>query len=334
METAGKKLLEVKDLRVRYRRGDEYVCALNGLDLDAARGEKLGLVGETGAGKTTLALSILGLLPERVGEITGGSIVFSGDELLEQGEAYMLGLRGRRVSMIFQDPMTSLNPVQTVGEQIGEVLKLHFPAMGREERRGRVDRVLNMVGIPASRAGDYPYQFSGGMKQRVVIAMALIAEPELLLADEPTTALDVTIQAQILDMMRRLQEELGTTVLLISHDLGVVAGFCDRVAVMYAGRIVELGRVEQVFGGGENHPYTRGLLRAIPRLDTGDERLFNIEGTGPDIRNMPAGCHFCTRCWDAQERCKTEHPQLVEIEPGHFVACHLAGEGRKEGEAV
>ena len=254
METAGKKLLEVKDLRVRYRRGDEYVCALNGLDLDAARGEKLGLVGETGAGKTTLALSILGLLPERVGEITGGSIVFSGDELLEQGEAYMLGLRGRRVSMIFQDPMTSLNPVQTVGEQIGEVLKLHFPAMGREERRGRVDRVLNMVGIPASRAGDYPYQFSGGMKQRVVIAMALIAEPELLLADEPTTALDVTIQAQILDMMRRLQEELGTTVLLISHDLGVVAGFCDRVAVMYAGRIVELGRVVQVFGGGENHP--------------------------------------------------------------------------------
>ena len=321
METAGKKLLEVKDLRVRYRRGDEYVCALNGLDLDAARGEKLGLVGETGADKTTLALSILGLLPERVGEITGGSIVFSGDELLEQGEAYMLGLRGRRVSMIFQDPMTSLNPVQTVGEQIGEVLKLHFPAMGREERRGRVDRVLNMVGIPASRAGDYPYQFSGGMKQRVVIAMALIAEPELLLADEPTTALDVTIQAQILDMMRRLQEELGTTVLLISHDLGVVAGFCDRVAVMYAGRIVELGRVEQVFGGGENHPYTRGLLRCAPDLGELKPRLEPIPGHMPEPTRLPPGCAFAERCPECTELCRRCAPAPRERD-GHLIACH------------
>ena len=322
METAGKKLLEVKDLRVRYRRGDEYVCALNGLDLDAARGEKLGLVGETGAGKTTLALSILGLLPERVGEITGGSIVFSGDELLEQGEAYMLGLRGRRVSMIFQDPMTSLNPVQTVGEQIGEVLKLHFPAMGREERRGRVDRVLNMVGIPASRAGDYPYQFSGGMKQRVVIAMALIAEPELLLADEPTTALDVTIQAQILELMHRLGDELGTAVILITHDLGVVAEFCDRVAVVYGGRIVEQGSVEQVFEGGRKHPYTRGLLGCIPELDSRAERLTPIPGRMPDPTKPPSGCSFAERCPQRSEACLGWEPRAFESE-GHSILCRL-----------
>ena len=326
METAGKKLLEVKDLRVRYRRGDEYVCALNGLDLDAARGEKLGLVGETGAGKTTLALSILGLLPERVGEITGGSIVFSGDELLEQGEAYMLGLRGRRVSMIFQDPMTSLNPVQTVGEQIGEVLKLHFPAMGREERRGRVDRVLNMVGIPASRAGDYPYQFSGGMKQRVVIAMALIGEPELLLADEPTTALDVTIQAQILEMMSRLREEYGTAVILITHDLGVVAEFCDRVAVVYGGRIVEQGSVEQVFARGMNHPYTEGLLGCIPELDSRAERLTPIPGQMADPTVQPKGCSFAERCGRCMEICRTRQPEPFESE-GHSIMCHLYGPG-------
>ena len=231
METAGKKLLEVKDLRVRYRRGDEYVCALNGLDLDAARGEKLGLVGETGAGKTTLALSILGLLPERVGEITGGSIVFSGDELLEQGEAYMLGLRGRRVSMIFQDPMTSLNPVQTVGEQIGEVLRLHFPAMGREERRGRVDRVLNMVGIPASRAGDYPYQFSGGMKQRVGIARALVHDPEILLLDQPFGALDAITRRMLTFEMLNIWKETQKTMVMVTNSVDEALLLARRVYV-------------------------------------------------------------------------------------------------------
>ena len=329
METAGKKLLEVKDLRVRYRRGDEYVCALNGLDLDAARGEKLGLVGETGAGKTTLALSILGLLPERVGEITGGSIVFSGDELLEQGEAYMLGLRGRRVSMIFQDPMTSLNPVQTVGEQIGEVLKLHFPAMGREERRGRVDRVLNMVGIPASRAGDYPYQFSGGMKQRVVIAMALIAEPELLLADEPTTALDVTIQAQVLALIDELKQKLGMSMIMISHDLGVVVRTCDDVATMYAGEIIEYGSVEQIYSEGKHHPYTVGLFGAIPNIASKARRLSPIDGLMPDPTDLPQGCKFSPRCPHCTEACREREPEEY-VEDGHRIKCHLFGGEKHE----
>ena len=331
METAGKKLLEVKDLRVRYRRGDEYVCALNGLDLDAARGEKLGLVGETGAGKTTLALSILGLLPERVGEITGGSIVFSGDELLEQGEAYMLGLRGRRVSMIFQDPMTSLNPVQTVGEQIGEVLKLHFPAMGREERRGRVDRVLNMVGIPASRAGDYPYQFSGGMKQRVVIAMALIAEPELLLADEPTTALDVTIQAQVLDMINELKERLNTSMIMITHDLGVVAQVCDSVAVVYAGEIMEYGTKEQIFDH-PLYPYTKGLFGSLPNMNDDAERLSPIEGLPPNPADLPKGCAFHPRCPYATEACEQAHIPLTDMGGGHLCRCCRVNELAKEGK--
>ena len=330
METAGKKLLEVKDLRVRYRRGDEYVCALNGLDLDAARGEKLGLVGETGAGKTTLALSILGLLPERVGEITGGSIVFSGDELLEQGEAYMLGLRGRRVSMIFQDPMTSLNPVQTVGEQIGEVLKLHFPAMGREERRGRVDRVLNMVGIPASRAGDYPYQFSGGMKQRVVIAMALACNPMLLIADEPTTALDVTIQAQVLAMMMELKKKLNTAMIMITHDLGIVAQTCDLVAVMYAGEIIEYGTVEQIFTGDKHHPYTVGLFNSIPNLELDERRLHPIDGMMPDPTNLPEGCAFSPRCPHATEHCRQCHPEQYDVN-GLRIRCFLYN--GEEGQA-
>ena len=314
-------LLEVEGLHVHYRTRAGEVYALNGLDLAVERGERLGLVGETGAGKTTLALSILRLLPEGAGRICAGSIRFKGEELLEQSEAWMLGLRGRRISMIFQDPMTSLNPIKSVGEQVGEVLKLHFPGMSAQERSERTDRMLELVGIPASRRGDFPYQFSGGMKQRIVIAMALIGEPELLLADEPTTALDVTIQAQILDMMRRLQEELGTTVLLISHDLGVVAGFCDRVAVMYAGRIVELGRVEQVFGGGENHPYTRGLLRCAPDLGELKPRLEPIPGHMPEPTRLPPGCAFAERCPECTELCRRCAPAPRERD-GHLIACH------------
>ena len=314
-------LLEVEGLHVHYRTRAGEVYALNGLDLAVERGERLGLVGETGAGKTTLALSILRLLPEDAGRICAGSIRFEGEELLEQSEAWMLGLRGRRISMIFQDPMTSLNPIKSVGEQVGEVLKLHFPGMSAQERSERTDRMLELVGIPASRRGDFPYQFSGGMKQRIVIAMALIGEPELLLADEPTTALDVTIQAQILDMMRRLQEELGTTVLLISHDLGVVAGFCDRVAVMYAGRIVELGRVEQVFGGGENHPYTRGLLRCAPDLGELKPRLEPIPGHMPEPTRLPPGCAFAERCPECTELCRRCAPAPRERD-GHLIACH------------
>ena len=314
-------LLEVEGLHVHYRTRAGEVYALNGLDLAVERGERLGLVGETGAGKTTLALSILRLLPEDAGMVCAGSIRFEGEELLEQSEAWMLGLRGRRISMIFQDPMTSLDPIKSVGEQVGEVLKLHFPGMSAQERSERTDRMLELVGIPASRRGDFPYQFSGGMKQRIVIAMALIGEPELLLADEPTTALDVTIQAQILDMMRRLQEELGTTVLLISHDLGVVAGFCDRVAVMYAGRIVELGRVEQVFGGGENHPYTRGLLRCAPDLGELKPRLEPIPGHMPEPTRLPPGCAFAERCPECTELCRRCAPAPRERD-GHLIACH------------
>ena len=265
METAGKKLLEVKDLRVRYRRGDEYVCALNGLDLDAARGEKLGLVGETGAGKTTLALSILGLLPERVGEITGGSIVFSGDELLEQGEAYMLGLRGRRVSMIFQDPMTSLNPVFRCGYQIDEVINLHEPGLHKDKVRERSIEMLKLVGIANAEGvySMYPHELSGGMRQRVMIAMALACSPGLIIADEPTTALDVTIQAQILDLLKELKDKINSSIMLITHDLGVIASMADYVVVMYAGRVVEKGTTEDIFHN-PCHPYTICLLYTSP----------------------------------------------------------------------
>lgn len=319
-------LLEVEGLHVRYKTKSAEVYALNGLDLRVEHGEKLGLVGETGAGKTTLALSILRLLPERVGEITAGSIRYEGEQLLEQSEAYMLGLRGRRISMIFQDPMTSLNPIKTVGEQILEVLDLHFPGLSKAEKLGRVARMLETVGIPASRGGDFPYQFSGGMKQRIVIAMALIGEPELLLADEPTTALDVTIQAQILEMMSRLREEYGTAVILITHDLGVVAEFCDRVAVVYGGRIVEQGSVEQVFARGMNHPYTEGLLGCIPELDSRAERLTPIPGQMADPTVQPKGCSFAERCGRCMEICRTRQPEPFESE-GHSIMCHLYGPG-------
>ena len=231
-------LLEISDLHVQYNTDDAVVHALNGLSLKVKKGAKLGLVGETGAGKTTLALSILRLLPARVGEITQGSIVYDKDNLLKQPESFMLGLRGEKISMIFQDPMTSLNPTHTVGDQILEVLDLHFKEMPKEEKNRKVDEILTLVGIPPARKNEFPHQFSGGMKQRIVIAMALVAEPELLLADEPTTALDVTIQAQILELMRDLKEKYNSAVILITHDLGVVAQFCDSVAVVYGGREV------------------------------------------------------------------------------------------------
>ena len=259
MEKKQDSLMEISNLTVRYNTDDAVVHAVNNFNLKLVRGEACGLVGETGAGKTTLALSILRLLPERVGEVSGGSIVYDGQELLKLPEAEMLPLRGKRISMIFQDPMTSLNPTQTVGDQILEVLNLHFPEMTREDKNKRVDEMMTLVGIPPQRKKSFPHEFSGGMKQRVVIAMALVAEPELLLADEPTTALDVTIQAQILELMKQLREKFNTSVMLITHDLGVVAQFCDSVSVVYAGRVVEYGPVEVVFRRDENHPYTAGL---------------------------------------------------------------------------
>lgn len=240
-------LLEIDNLNVEYVTDDALVYALNNFNLQVRKGEKIGLVGETGAGKTTLALSILRLLPKKVGRIVSGSIKYMNEELLDKPESYMLGLRGRRISMIFQDPMTSLNPVKSVGNQVLEVLNLHFPELSKEEKNKQVDDIFRLVGIPPERKIEYPHQFSGGMKQRIVIAMALIAEPELLLADEPTTALDVTIQAQILDLMKELKTKYNSAIVLITHDLGVVAEFCDRVAVVYGGRVVEIGGVEEIF---------------------------------------------------------------------------------------
>ncbi len=322
-------LLEVSDLHVQYNTDDAIVYALNGLDLKLREGEKLGLVGETGAGKTTLALSILRLLP-KVGQIVSGSIKYKGEELLDKNEAYMLGLRGRRVSMIFQDPMTSLNPVKTVGDQILEVLNLHFPQLSKEEKERKVDHMLQLVGIPSSRKVEFPHQFSGGMKQRVVIAMALISQPELLLADEPTTALDVTIQAQIMALMGQLKEEFNSAVLLITHDLGVVAEFCDSVSVIYAGKVVENGTVEDIFSGKENHPYTEGLIGCIPDLSKDEERLHPIPGSMVDARSIPSGCAFAPRCPHCMEICRKEKPSAF-VNGTHSVYCHLYS--HKKGDA-
>lgn len=324
-------LLEIKDLHVQYNTDDAVVYAVNGLNLSLKKGEKLGLVGETGAGKTTLALSILQLLPKKVGQIASGSIMYDGEELLGKPDSYMLGLRGRRISMIFQDPMTSLNPTKTVGEQVYEVLKLHFPNLTKEQKQEKVDRMLQLVGIPASRKGEYPHQFSGGMKQRIVIAMALIAEPELLLADEPTTALDVTIQAQILELMRRLKDEFNSAVVLITHDLGVVAEFCDNVSVIYAGRVVEHGTVEQIFASEEKHPYTAGLINCIPDLTRDEKRLKPIPGHMADPRHIPTGCCFADRCPHCMEKCKTTPPSMHEKD-GHLILCHLYDNTTKEAK--
>ena len=276
-------LLKIRDLHVEYHTEDDVVRAVNGLNLDLYKGETLGLVGETGAGKTTTALSVMNLLPDRLGFITKGEIQLGDLDVLHASPSQLREMRGAEVSMIFQDPMTSLNPTLTIGEQIAEVLEIHAKedkgdsASGRNPGKSgksmradqigrRVDEILELVGLPPARKNEYPHQFSGGMKQRVVIAMALACEPRLLLADEPTTALDVTIQAQVLEMMRRLKEELGTAMLLITHDLGVVAETCDRVAIMYAGEIIEIGSVEDIFKGEGNHPYTEGLFGSIPAI--------------------------------------------------------------------
>jgi peptide/nickel transport system ATP-binding protein len=325
-----KKLLEIKDLHVQYNTDDAVVHALNGFSLSVARGEVIGLVGETGAGKTTMALSILKLLPPKVGQVTGGSIVYNNWDILKANKKEMLELRGARVSMIFQDPMTSLNPIITVGEQIREVLDLHFPEMHKDEKEKRVDEILGLVGIQASRKGEYPYQFSGGMKQRIGIAMALVAEPELLLADEPTTALDVTIQAQILRLMKNLKLKFNTAMILITHNLGVVAKFCENVAVVYAGEVIERGSVEDVFSRRKNHPYTEGLFKSIPDLTTDAERLVPITGFMADPTNLPKGCKFAERCAYHTEQCTREEPPIF-VEGAHEIKCFkYASEGRKE----
>lgn len=315
-------ILDIKGLKVVYKTDLELVEAVNDIDLRIIRGRTLGLVGETGAGKTTTALSILRLLPGATGRIERGEIVFEGHNLLEVDEEWMRALRGNAISMVFQDPMSSLNPVITVGDQIAEVIKLHEPDLPHKEVEEKVDKTLNLVGIPASRKAEYPHQFSGGMKQRVVIAMAICCEPALLIADEPTTALDVTIQAQVLAMMSDLKSRLGTSMLMITHDLGIVAQTCDDVAVMYAGEIIEAGSVEDIFTNENHHPYTMGLFNSIPNIDVKTERLKPIPGLMADPTDLPPGCAFAPRCEHCMDICLKEHPQTV-CQGTHQLRCHL-----------
>ncbi len=313
------ELLSVEDLVVKYFLRRSTVEAVNGVSFTIDKGERVGLVGETGAGKTTTALSILDLVPNPPGRIVSGKIVLNGENLREKDINYIRKVRGNDVAMIFQDPMTSLNPVITVGDQILEVIQLHND-LSRTEAMNRAGEMLELVGIPRDRYPEYPHQFSGGMKQRVLIAMALACQPKLLIADEPTSALDVTIQAQVLELINGLRERMGMSLLLITHDLGVVAETCDRVMIMYAGSIVESGTVRKVYKNIQ-HPYTQGLFDSIPRLDVETDRLKPIKGMMPDPSNLPAGCAFAERCPWATDECKTTKPELREIEEGHSVAC-------------
>ncbi len=313
-------LLDIRDLSIIYATDDGVTEALNGACLQLRKGESLGLVGETGAGKTTLARGIMRLIPNPPGKIVSGQVFYDGRDIMELSEKEMRALRGRQISMIFQDPMTSLNPVMTVGEQIREVIVTHHPNLSKGESRKQAEEMLEMVGIVASRYDDYPHQFSGGMKQRVVIAIALACNPQLLIADEPTTALDVTIQAQVLEMIHGLKVKNNTAMLLITHDLGVVAQNCDTVAIIYAGEIVEYGTLQQVY---KNilHPYTEGLFGSVPRLETNSKRLAAIDGMMPDPTALPKGCKFAERCKYATDRCRAELPDMYELEDGHKVRC-------------
>ena len=314
------KLLEVKNLSVEYDTEISTVYAVNGLDLDLNYGETLGLVGETGAGKTTTALSVIQLLPEGIGFVTDGSIKLDGVDMLNAPEEKIRAMRGSVVSMIFQDPMSALNPVMTVGAQIMEVLKIHHPEQSTAQLEARVDEMMELVGIPAKRKVEYPHQFSGGMKQRIVIAIALACEPKLILADEPTTALDVTIQAQMLGLINELQKRLNTAMILSTHALGVVAQTCEKVMVMYAGEAIEYGTAEDIFETTQRHPYTQGLFNAIPKLDENTKRLEAIEGMMADPTQKIEGCRFADRCKYATAACKKAQ-KMREVTPGHFIRC-------------
>ena len=319
-------LLEIKNLVVQYKSDDAVVHAVNGVNLTFRSGETVGLVGETGAGKTTIARSILRILPAPQAEVVPGEILFEGEDLLQLSEKDMRKIRGNKIAMIFQDPMTALNPIERVGDQIAEAISLHNKVTTAEAEERAVE-MLELVGIPGDRYSEYPHQFSGGMKQRVVIAMALACKPELLLADEPTTALDVTIQAQVLELMKSLKKQLNSCVLMITHDLGVVASICDSVAVIYAGEIVEYGTLEDIFDHAA-HPYTKGLFESLPKLSSTERRLKPIKGLMPDPTNLPQGCNFCERCIFAKDICKSKKPETIEMKPGHYVKCFLAEEER------
>lgn len=316
-------LLELSDLKVYFRTDEGVARSVDGVSYKIMSGETLGLVGESGCGKSVTSLSILKLIPTPPGEIAGGKILFKGENLLNRTEDQMRSIRGNQIAMIFQEPMTSLNPVYTVGNQLVEAIRNHQKDKTAQQARQLAIEALQAVNIPSpeTRIDEYPHQMSGGMKQRVMIAMALVCNPSLLIADEPTTALDVTIQAQILDLMRKLQKERGMSILLVTHDLGVVAEMADHVAVMYAGKVVEYGDVHQLFENPK-HPYTVGLFRSLPNLDERVERLEVIPGMVPKPQNFPTGCRFRNRCTRVESICETE-PALKEIEPGHTVACHI-----------
>ena len=313
------KILEINDLSVKYETGRATAYALNGISLSIGRGEALGLVGESGAGKTTTALSILNLVPQPAGKVTGGTVLFEGKDVFKMKQKELMDMRGNKIAMIFQNPLTSLNPVFTVGEQIAMVLRKH-ENMGKKDALIKAGKLLEVVGIPARRVNEYPHQFSGGMRQRVGIAAALACNPALLIADEPTTALDVTIQAQILELIKELLVKFDSSLLMITHNLGIIAEICTNVAVMYAGKIVEYGSVEEVFNHPA-HPYTIGLFGSIPKLEGPRERLVSIPGTVANPEHLPSGCAFHERCEHCGAQCKKDGPKMVKIADDHFAAC-------------
>ena len=315
-------LMKVSGLATQFFTEDGIVKAVDGIEYDLEEGETLGLVGESGCGKSVSALSVLRLIPNPPGRIVGGEVMFEGQDLLKLSEEDMRHIRGNRISMVFQEPMTSLNPILTIGRQITEPLELHMDMTSRQAEERAIE-LLGLVGIPdaAARINDYPHQFSGGMRQRVMIAMALSCNPKLLIADEPTTALDVTIQAQVLELMQKAAKEVGASLIVITHNLGVVARYADRVNVMYAGKIIERGSATDIYKNPK-HPYTLGLLRSVPRLDEPrKEKLSPIEGMPPDLVDLPSGCSFRARCTYAVDRCAEETPPLASVGEGHLAAC-------------
>lgn len=316
------KILDVKNLTVHYETVDGVVRAVENLNLSLDEGMTLGLVGETGAGKTTAMKAIMRILPQPPANIKGGEILFKGKDILKKSNNEMRKIRGEQISMVFQDPMTSLNPLLTVGEQIAEVIYLH----GGKTKKEAYEVACNMletVGIKAERSNEYPHQFSGGMKQRVIIAIALACNPRLLIADEPTTALDVTIQAQVLELMKKLKTQYKTAMILITHDLGIVTEICDRVAIMYAGEVVEYGSLKNIFNEAQ-HPYTKGLFACIPDIYADENELIPIPGLMPDPTKVRKGCSFFPRCSCALAECETDYPKMIEVSPGHFVKCVLS----------
>lgn len=314
-------LLDIKNLSVEYKTEDGIVYAVNELNMEIGHKETLGFVGETGAGKTTTAMTIMGLLPTPPGKVTSGEILFDGRDMLKIGDKERRGILGEEISIIFQDPMTSLNPSMKVGDQIVEMICLH-KTISKKDAMEEADRLLEMVGIRRERANDYPHQFSGGMKQRVVIAIALACQPKLIIADEPTTALDVTIQAQVMNLIKGFKEKLGTSMILITHDLGIVAEICDKVAIMYAGQVVEYADVEGIYLN-PCHPYTKGLFNSIPKLDTEEEWLEEIHGLPPEPTERIEGCSFSPRCPNCMKICKHKKPGITYIDDRHYVRCFL-----------